>query len=186
MESKQILSEMTHKMDHSMEMLRKELTGIRTSKASPALLDNIRVEAYGSSVPLNQVATVSTPDPRTIHVQPWDKQMITLIERAIQKSDLGLTPRSDGVVIHVPVPALTEERRRDYARLIKKLGEEIKISVRNVRRDTIERIKKEEKDGVVSEDESKRLQKTVQEATDQHVNDVDQAIHRKEAEIMEI
>lgn len=186
MDAKQILSEMTHKMDHSMEMLRKELAGIRTSKASPALLDNIRVEAYGAMVPLNQVASVTTPDPKTIQVQPWDKKSIPLIERAIQKSELGLMPRSDGNVLHIPVPALTEERRKEYVKLIRKLGEEIKVSVRNVRRDSLERLKKEEKDGAISEDESKRFQKTIQEATDRHIQDVDHVIQRKEAEIMEI
>lgn len=186
MESKQILSEMEHKMEHSMETLRKELAGIRTNKASAALLDNIRVEAYGSAVPLNQVATVSAPDARTIHIQPWDKQMIPAIDRAIQKSDLGLTTRSDGASIQVPVPALTEDRRKDYVKIIRKLGEEIKVSVRNVRRDAIDRIKKIEKDGVVSEDESKRHQKTIQDKTDKHINDVDHAIQRKEVDVMEL
>jgi ribosome recycling factor len=177
---------MGHKMDHSMEVLRKELAGIRTSKASPALLDNIRVESYGTMVPLNQVATVSTPDTRTIVVQPWDKQMITPIERAILKSDLSLTPRSDGTAVHIPIPPLTEERRREYVRLIKKMGEDTKVSIRNVRRETIERIKRDEKNSVLSEDDSKRLQKTIQELTDRHIGDIDHAIHRKEAEIMEI
>lgn len=186
MESKQILSEMEHKMDHSMETLRKELAGIRTNKASSALLDNIRVEAYGSAVPLNQIATVSVPDARTIHIQPWDKQMIPAIDRAIQKSDLGLTTRSDGSTIQVPVPPLTEDRRKDFVKLIRKLGEEIKVSVRNVRRDAIDRVKKIEKEGAVSEDESKRHQKSIQDMTDRHIHDVDQVIQRKEIEMMEL
>ena len=173
-------------MENSIEVLRKELAGVRTSQASPALLDGIRVEYYGTMTPLNQVATVSTPDARTITVQPWDKQMLTEIERAIQKSDLGLTPNNDGTVLHLPVPTLTEERRREYVKLVKKLGEDCKVSIRNVRRETNDRVKREEKAGDVSEDDSKRLQKTVQESTDQHTETVDQAIQKKEEEIMEI
>ncbi|MBI4552939.1 MAG: ribosome recycling factor [Candidatus Latescibacteria bacterium] len=184
--TKQLLTDLGHKMDHTIDVLRKELAGIRTSKASPALLDAIRVEAYGTMVPLNQVASVSTPDPKTIAVQPWDKQMLVPIERAIQKSDIGLMPKNDGTVLHLPIPPLTEERRRDYVKLVKKLGEDAKISIRNVRRDMNERVKKEEKAGTLSEDESKRLQKTVQEVTDQHITTVDQAIQKKDAEIMEI
>lgn len=173
-------------MENSIDVLHKELTGVRTSKASPALLDSIRVEYYGTLTPLNQVASVSTPDSRTINVQPWDKQMLGEIERAILKSDLGLTPNNDGTVLHLPIPPLTEERRRDYVKLIKKFGEDCKISIRNVRRETNDRIKREEKSGAVSEDESKRLQKTIQDATDLHITAIDQAIQKKEEEIMEI
>ena len=186
METKQILTEMDHKMENSIEVLRKELTGVRTNQASPALLDGIRVEYYGTMVPLNQVATVNTPDPRTIMVQPWDKQMLSEIERAIQKSDLGLTPNNDGAVIHLPIPTLTEERRREYVKLVKKLGEDCKISIRNVRRETNDRVKREEKAGDISEDDSKRIQKTVQESTDQHIEAIDQTVQKKEEEIMEI
>lgn len=186
MVTKQILAELGHKMDHTIDVLRKELAGIRTSKASPALLDAIRVEYYGTMVPINQVASISTPDPKTIVVQPWEKPMLVPIERAIQKSDIGLMPRNDGTVLHLPVPSLTEERRRDYVKLVKKLGEESKISIRNIRRDTNERVKREEKAGELSEDESKRLQRTIQEITDRHIDLVDHAIKKKEEEIMEI
>lgn len=186
MVTKHILTELDHKMDQTIDVLRKELTGIRTSKASPALLDTIRVEYYGTMVPINQVASISTPDPKTILIQPWEKQMLVSIERAIQKSDLGLMPKSDGTVLHLPIPSLTEERRRDYVKLVKKLGEERKIIIRNIRRETNDRVKKEEKAGQLSEDESKRLQKMIQEVTDRHIDLVDQAMLKKEEEIMEI
>jgi len=185
-EAKQILNDTEHKMEHSITALRKELTGIRTGKASPALLDHIQVEAYGSMTPLNQVGSVSIPDGRTIAVQPWDKQMVDGIMRAIQSSDLGLTPNSDGTVIHIPVPPLTEERRRDYVKMIKHFGEECKISIRNVRREMNDKIKKEEKEGAISEDESKRYHKTIQEFTDHYVVSVDETLIIKEKEIMEI
>ena len=186
MEPKEILAEMEHKMETSIEVLRKELAGVRTSKASPTLLDGILVEAYGAEVPINQVASVSTPDARTIAVQPWDKQMIVEIEKAIQKAELGLTPNSDGNVIHLPIPPLTEDRRREYVKLVKKLGEECKISIRNVRRDANDRLKKEEKDGNITEDENKRLHKTVQDTTDLYIGNVDETLQKKEEEIMEI
>jgi ribosome recycling factor len=177
---------MEHKMEHSIEVLRTELAGVRTSKASPTLLDGIRVEYYGTVVPLNQVATIGTPDARTITVQPWEKDMVAEIERVILKSDLGLTPNNDGTILHLPIPPLTEERRLDYVKLIKKMGEDCKISIRNVRRESNDRVKKEEKDHNISEDDGKRLHKTIQDATDQHVEQVDETISAKEEEIMEI
>lgn len=186
MEAKEIIRETNRKMDQSVEVLRTELAGVRAGRANPALLDNIQVEAYGTMTPINQVATVNTPDARTISIQPWDKQMVSEIIRAIQKSDLGLMPNSDGNVIHLPVPALTEERRLEYVRLIKKLGEDGKIGVRNVRREMNERIKAEEKAHRMSEDESKRHQKTIQDLTDQHISSIDSAISSKEQEILEI
>ena len=186
MEAKEIIRETNRKMDQSVEVLRTELAGVRAGRANPALLDNIHVEAYGTMTPINQVATVNTPDARTISIQPWDKQMVSEIIRAIQKSDLGLMPNSDGNVIHLPVPALTEERRLEYVRLIKKLGEDGKIGVRNVRREMNERIKAEEKAHRLSEDESKRHQKTIQDLTDQHISSIDSAITSKEQEILEI
>lgn len=186
MEVKQILQDAEHKMDHSVELLRQELAGIRTGKASPALLDNVQVEAYGSMVPINQIGNISTPDGRTIAVQPWDKSMVDEVIKAVQGSDLGLTPNSDGTVIHIPIPPLTEERRREYVKMVKKIGEDCKISIRNVRRDMNDRIKKEEKDSNISEDESKRHHKTIQDLTDQYVEAVDETISAKEEEIMEI
>ena len=186
MEPEQILSEMEHKMEHSIEVLRTELAGVRTGKASPTLLDGIRVEYYGTMVPLNQAATIGTPDPRTITIQPWEKEMVAEIERAILKSDLGLTPNNDGTILHLPIPPLTEERRLEYVKLIKKMGEDSKISIRNVRRESNDRVKQEEKEHNISEDESKRLQKTIQESTDQNVEQIDVTISAKEEEVMKI
>ena len=186
MEPKQILSEMEHKMEHSIEALRTELAGVRTGKASPTLLDGIRVEYYGTMVPLNQTATIGTPDPRTISIQPWEKDMTAEIERAILKSDLGLTPNNDGTTLHLPIPSLTEERRLEYVKLIKKMGEDSKISIRNVRRESNDRVKQKEKDHNISEDESKRFHKIIQDATDQHVELVDATISAKEEEVMKI
>jgi len=185
-EANEIIKETNRKMDQSVEVLRVELAGVRAGRANPALLDNIQVEAYGAMTPVNQVATIATPDARTISIQPWDKQMIPEIVRAIQTSDLGLMPNSDGNVIHLPVPALTEERRLEYVKMIKKLGEEGKIGIRNVRREMNDRIKSEEKAHRLSEDESKRHQKTIQDLTDQHIASIDGAISVKEQEIMEI
>ena len=186
MDANEILKETNRKMDQSVEVLRLELAGGRAGRANPALLDNIQVEAYGTMTPVIQVATINTPDARTISIQPWDKQMVPEIVRAIQTSDLGLTPNSDGTVIHLPVPQLTEERRLEYVKLIKKLGEDCKIGIRNVRREMNERIKAEEKAHRLSEDESKRHQKTIQELTDQHTSSIDGAIAIKEQEILEI
>ncbi len=186
MEANEIIKETNRKMDQSVEVLRMELAGVRAGRANPALLENIQVEAYGTMTPINQVATVNTPDARTISIQPWDKQMINEIVRAIQTSDLGLMPNSDGTVIHLPVPALTEERRLEYVKLIKKLGEDSKIGIRNVRREMNERIKSEEKAHQLSEDESKRHQKSIQDLTDQHITSIDSAISTKEQEILEI
>ncbi len=186
MEANEILKETNRKMDQTVEVLRVELAGVRAGRANPALLDNVQIEAYGTMTPINQVATINTPDARTISIQPWDKQMLPEIVRAIQTSDLGLMPNSDGNVIHLPVPPLTEERRLDYVKLIKKMGEDGKVGIRNVRREMNERIKAEEKAHRISEDESKRHQKTIQDLTDQHTSSVDNAISGKEQEILEI
>jgi len=182
----EIISEMEHKMAHSVEVFHDELGGVRTGKASPTVLDGIKVEYYGTVVPLNQAATVGTPDARTITIQPWEKSMLVEIERVILKSDLGLTPNNDGTVLHLPIPPLTEERRLEYVKMVKKMGEDCKVSVRNVRRETNDRLKKEEKDHAISEDENKRYHKTVQDATDKHIEEIDAAIVTKDAEIMEI
>ncbi len=186
MEAKEILKEASRKMDQSVEVLRMELAGVRAGRANPALLNNIQIEAYGTMTPINQVANINTPDARTISIQPWDKQMIPELVRAIQTSDLGLMPNSDGNVIHLPVPSLTEERRLEYVKLIKKIGENGKVGIRNIRREMNERVKAEEKAHRISEDESKRHQKTIQDLTDQHTSSIDSAISVKEKEILEI
>ena len=174
------------KMKTAIESFRSELNRIRTGKASAAILDGIKVNYYGSIVPLNQAANVSVPEARLITIQPWDKSMISEIEKTIQKSDLGLTPMSDGHIIRLPIPSLTEERRLELVKQTKRLGEEIKISIRNSRRDANDEIKKAEKDSDVSEDDSHRGQKKIQELTDKFVNVVDDILKNKEKEIMEI
>jgi ribosome recycling factor len=170
-------------MDKAVESTRRELTGIRSGKASPHLLDTVRVDAYGSTVPLNQVAMVAAPEARLITVQPYDKNLVNVVEKAIRDSDLGLNPSSQGTLIRVPLPPLSEERRRDLIKVVHKLGEEGKIGVRHARTDALSRIKKLEK---VSEDDKTRAEKDVQKLTDEHVKKIDQLIATKEAEMMEV
>ncbi|CAN5805793.1 ribosome recycling factor [soil metagenome] len=174
------------RMDKAIEALRREFSGVRTGKASPALLDSVKVEAYGSFMPLNQVATVSAPEPRMLIVQPWDRAMISPIEKGIQTSDLGLNPSNDGKVVRVPVPALTEERRKEYVKVLHRIAEEARVAVRQARKDANDEIKQRQKDGELSEDESRREHDEVQKLTNQHVEKVDDLLKHKEAEIMEV
>jgi len=173
-------------MKKSLELLIQELGGIRTGKATPGLLDSVKVNYYGQSVPIKQVANVSVPDPRTIVVQPWDRAMVSEIEKAIRTSDLGLNPQTDGATIRLPLPLLTEERRKDLVKMVKRLGEESKVAVRNVRRDSNDRIKKLEKEHELSEDAMREKQDAIQKLTDAFVKKVDEAVHAKEKEILEI
>ncbi len=182
----EIFQKTESKMKTAIESFSNELNKIRTGKASAAILDGIKVNYYGSIVPLNQAANVSVPEARLITIQPWDKSMIGEIEKTIQKSDLGLTPMSDGHIIRLPIPPLTEERRLELVKQTKRLGEEIKISVRNSRRDANDEIKKAEKDSDISEDDSRRGHKKIQELTDKFVKVVDDILKNKETEIMEI
>jgi len=175
-----------HRMKNAIENLRYELNKIRTGKASPLILDGVKVNYYGSIVPLKQAASISVPEIRLITVQPWDKSMINEIEKAILKSDIGLTPISDGHIIRLPIPQLTEERRLDLVKQAKRLGEEIKVSIRNSRREANENLKKAEKDSKISEDESYRAQEKIQELTDDYIKKVDEILKGKEQEIMEI
>ncbi|CAN5728617.1 MAG: ribosome recycling factor [Gemmatimonadetes bacterium] len=174
------------RMEKAVEAMRREFTGVRTGKASPQLLDIVRVEAYGSHMPLNQVASVSAPEPRMLVVQPWDRSLMQPIERAIRDSDLGLNPSNDGQLIRVPIPALTEERRKEYVRLLHKLAEEGRIAVRQARKDANDEIKHRQKDGELSEDEARREQDEVQKLTDQHIQRVDELLKHKEVEVMEV
>ena len=176
----------SHQMDKAVEALRREFASVRTGKASPALLDTVRVEAYGSHLPLNQVATVSAPEPRLLVVQPWDRGMLGPVEKAIQTSDLGLNPSNDGKIIRVPIPALTEERRKEYVRLLHKMAEEGRVSVRHARKEANDAIKRRQKDGDLSEDEARREQDEVQKLTDQHIKGIDELLQHKEAEVMEV
>jgi ribosome recycling factor len=173
-------------MDDAVDALRREFSSVRTGKASPGLLDTIRVDAYGSMVPLNQVATVSAPEPRLLVVQPWDRSMMGPVEKAIQTSDLGLNPSNDGKIIRVPIPALTEERRREYVRLLHKMAEEARVSVRHGRKEANDEIKRRQKDGEFSEDEGRRQQDEVQKHTDRHIQGIDDLLRHKEAEVMEV
>ncbi|MBN1153930.1 ribosome recycling factor [candidate division KSB1 bacterium] len=181
-----ILDSTKDKMEKSIENLRYELTHFRTGKANPSLLDSIKVNYYGSIVPLKQAANIGVPEARLLTIQPWDKSMINEIEKAIQKSDLGLTPNNDGHIIRLPIPQLTEERRQALVKQAKKLGEETKISIRNARRDANDSIKKAEKDKDISEDESHRTMDEVQTITDDYIKRVDEILKKKEAEILEI
>jgi ribosome recycling factor len=184
--TKEILKQTEDKMHKATEVVRLELVKIRTGKATTALLDGIKVEYYGSNMPLHQVANVTVMDVHTISVQPWDKGMVGPIEKAIQAENLGLNPVADGNVIRVPIPPLNEERRREIVKLVKKFAEEGKIAVRNIRRDAIEHLKRSEKAEHFSEDERKRAEAEVQKMTDKFIKDIDTLVVIKEKEIMEV
>jgi ribosome recycling factor len=175
-----------NKMDQSIAALKNNLTKIRTGRANPALLDTVHVDYYGSMLPLSQVANLSLIDARTISVQPWEKNMGPKIEKAIRDSDLGLNPSSMGDLIRVPMPAMTEERRRELTKVVRTEGEAAKVSVRNLRRDANEAVKKLVKDKLASEDEQKRTEADVQKATDKHIVEVDRLVASKEQEIMAV
>ena len=170
-------------MDKAVEAVRREFSTVRTGKATTALLDLVRVEAYGSEVPLNQVANVAAPEPKLLTVQPWDKSLIKAVEKSILASDLGLTPSNDGNVIRIPLPALTEERRRELVKVIHKFAEEGRVAVRHARTEAISRIKKTEH---VSDDDKKHAEKDVQKLHDDHLKMVEDTVKAKEAEIMEV
>ena len=170
-------------MHKAVENTKREFSSIRSGKASTSLLDLVRVEAYGAHVPLNQVAMVAAPEPRLLTVQPFDKSLAHAIEKAIRDSDLGLNPATQGNLIRVPLPALSEERRKDLVKVVHKLGEEGRIAVRHARTDTLSRIKKLEK---ISEDDKRHAEKDIQKLTDEHIKQIDTLIHSKEAEILEV
>ncbi|MBK6910081.1 MAG: ribosome recycling factor [bacterium] len=183
---KEITADCDLRMKRSVEVLRQELTHIRTGKASVGLVEPIRVEAYGAEMPLSQMANISTPDARTILIQPWDKTTLKDIEKAIQKSDLGLNPGNDGQQIRLTLPPLTEERRKELVKVVKKYTEEAKTAIRNVRRDANEHIKKVEKTHQISEDQSRDAQDQIQKLTDKHIKEMDHLLELKEKEVMEI
>jgi len=183
---KEILADCDVRQKRSVEVLRQELTRIRTGKASVGLVEPIKAEAYGTEMPLSQMANVSTPDARTILIQPWDKSTLNAIEKAIQKSDLGLNPNNDGQQIRLTLPPLTEDRRKELVKLVKKYVEDAKTAVRNVRRDANEHIKKLEKSHEVSEDASHEAVDQVQKLTDKHIKEMDHLFELKEKEVMEI
>lgn len=174
------------KMQKSVEALKHELQKIRTGRAHPGLLDQVHVDYYGSMVPISQVANVSLLDARTISVQPWDKGMGAKIEKAIRESDLGLNPAAQGDLLRVPMPPLTEERRKELTKVVRHTGEEAKVAVRNLRRDANEHLKKLLKDKQVAEDEERRAQDEVQKLTDRTVGEIDKLVHAKEAEVLAV
>lgn len=182
----QLVKEAADKMEKSLSAFQQELSHIRTGRASVGLLDSIEVDAYGSKMKLNQLASITAPEARLLVVAPWDKTQLRAIEKAIQASPLDLNPSDDGNVIRLPIPQLTEERRKELARLVGKLAEEARVSVRNVRRHQVDTVKKEQKEGTIPEDEAHRLTNEIQTLTDDFCNKIDEALKAKEAEIMEV
>ncbi len=181
-----LLKEISGKMTRSIEAFKKELGRVRTGRASFSLLDGIKVDYYGSPTPLQQVGTLSVPESRLIVITPWDVKAIGPIEKAIQSSGLGLNPASDGKVIRIPIPPLTEERRKELAKMVRKMAEDARVAVRNIRREGIEKIKDREKKKEISEDAMKRGQDKVQKETDAFVKKIDEILKAKEQEIMEV
>ncbi|MDQ3669872.1 MAG: ribosome recycling factor [Actinomycetota bacterium] len=173
-------------MDKSVEAAAHELNTVRTGRASAALLERIQVDYYGQKTPLQQLATINVPEPRLLTVQPYDPSSLKAIERAIQESDLGLTPSNDGKIIRLPIPQLTEERRKELVKVVRHLGEEGKVAIRNVRRDVMHDLKELVRKGDVGDDEERRAEERAQKLTDDHVKRVDELLKRKEEEIMEV
>lgn len=184
--SKEIINDAKSRMEKAVEALNRDLAKLRAGRANPALLDRITVEYYGAETPLNQLATISVPEARLLTIQPFDKSSIGDIERAILKSELGLTPANDGSVIRITIPPLTEERRKELVKLVKKSAEEAKVAVRNVRRDANDTLKKSQKDGDLTEDDLRRYTEEVQKLTDSYITKVDDVADNKEKEIMEV
>ena len=174
------------RMEKSIEALKHEMAKIRTGKATTALLDGIKVDYYGVMTPLNQVANVSVLDPHTLNVTPWDKGMVEKIDKAILQAELGLNPISDGTNLRIPIPPLTEERRKELVKLVKKFAEDAKIAIRNIRRDAKDHVKKQEKNKEISEDQMHDLEDEIQKLTDEHIKRIDELFAEKEKEIMEI
>ncbi len=181
-----VISEAEERMKKALEGTRREFAAIRSGKATPALLDTVRVEAYGAPVPIQQVASVNAPEPRLLVVQPWDKSLLKAIMRAIQTSDLGLNPVDDGTVVRVPLPTLTEERRKDLVKLVGKLAEEGRVHVRQVRHDVLKDVHHQQKEHVISEDDAKRLENDTQKLTDRYIAQIEELLKKKTAEVMEV
>ena len=181
-----VLDETREAMKKGIEHLRHDLLKIRTGRASTALLDGINVDYYGTSTPLNQLATLSAPDPRLIVISPFDKGCIQEVEKAIQTSDLGLTPANDGKVVRIPIPPLTEERRKELVKHVHKVAEQHKVGVREARRDGLALLKDAQKDGSISEDDKHRAEKKIQDLTDEHTSEIDGVSNRKEEEVLEV
>ena len=186
MAQEELLKDLRRRMDGALEVLRKEFGGLRTGRASTSLLEPVQVNAYGGTVPLNQVASVNVPEPRMISVQVWDRSVVKAVDKAIREAGLGLNPQTEGQVIRVPIPELNEERRRELTRVAAKYAEQARVSVRNVRRDGIEVLRRLEKDGEISQDEHRKLDREVQQLTDDHIKRIDETLAQKDKEILQV
>ncbi|MBM3932864.1 MAG: ribosome recycling factor [SAR202 cluster bacterium] len=184
--TQEVMAEAENRMKKSVQSLSKDMDSIRTGRASAALVESIPVEYYGAPTPLSQVATISVPESRVIAIQPWDKTALAAIEKAIMKSDIGITPRNDGAIIRLTMPPLTQERRKDLVKVVGKKTEESHVAVRNIRRDALEEIRKMEKDKSLSQDDSRRSQEQLQKLTDSYIAKLDKIRHDKEAEVMAV
>jgi ribosome recycling factor len=182
----QLLNDLRRRMDGAVDVLHKEFGGLRTGRASTSLLEPIMVDAYGGTVPLNQVASVNVPEPRMITVQVWDRTVVKAVDRAIREAGLGLNPQTEGQVMRVPIPELNEERRRELTKVAAKYAEQARVSVRNVRRDGIEALRRLEKDSEISQDEGRKLQHDVQVLTDDHIKRIDETLAQKDKEILQV
>ena len=176
----------TERMDKTIEVMQANFAAVRAGRANAAVLDQIRVDYYGTPTPINQIASIASPDPRTLTIQPWDGSTMKLIEKAIQASDLGINPQNDGRVIRLLFPQLTEERRKDLIKQIRKYGEESKTAIRNIRRDAMDAFKKQQKKSEITEDDLKNAEKDIQKLTDDYIADVDKLVGKKEKELSEI
>ncbi|MGI6513425.1 MAG: ribosome recycling factor [Syntrophomonadaceae bacterium] len=181
-----IIKEATERMEKTLEHLTREFAGLRAGRANPAMLDRILVDYYGSPTPINQLANIGVPEPRLLVIQPWDKSSIPDIEKAIMKSDLGVNPSNDGNVIRIAIPSLTEERRKELVKVVRKRAEESKVAIRNIRREANDSLKALEKNGQISEDEQKKRLEEVQKITDNHIKEIDKLAGGKEKDIMEV
>lgn len=184
--AEQVLSNVDARMDRSLEAFNRDLTQLRTGRATPSLIENLSVDYYGSATPLKQIASISAPNARAIQVQPWDKGAMREIERSLQRSEMGFNPSNDGNVITVPIPPLTNERRQEMVKLLRRKVEDGKVSVRNVRRDGLETLRKMERDKAISQDENHRAQDQLQKVTDDHTKQIDETASAKEAEILQV
>jgi ribosome recycling factor len=184
--SSEILAEADHRMGRAVDAMERDFQGIRTGRASTSLVERITVDYYGTQTPLNQLAGISVPEPHQIVIQPWDRGVLGAIEKAITKSDIGLTPNVDGTVVRLNIPPLTEERRKDLVKVVHKRMEEARVEIRNIRRDVADQLKKEERDGSVGADEAHRQLDTLQKTTDRHIADVDRRGASKEQEVLEV
>ncbi|MEI6727388.1 MAG: ribosome recycling factor [Actinomycetes bacterium] len=183
---KELIADAKHRMDKAVEAVKTEFNTVRSGRASVGLLDRVHVDYYGTSTPLKQMANIAAPEPRLVTIQPFDKTSMRNIEKAIMESDLGLNPSNDGNVIRLPIPSLTEDRRKELVRMVHKLAEDGRIAVRNVRRDCMKDLKELVHDGEVGEDAEKRAEHEVQKSTDDHVHEIDELLKHKEAEILEV